>query len=243
MRPVYGTVPSLTVLLLGGLAGFFLVARTGAGDDATVAKSGRGGLLAKTERHRFEVFFYPTGIRVFPQDSAGKSLDATNMSAIAIFYHPSSPNPWFDRSLRAGPVSAGEARASLDEVVDLGAVPASGAKVVFEVTGLGDPADPSTSFTVPVEFVTSQTAAPAATGSASPRYVYAAGSEGVGYYANPGPQSAPPARQAARSAPPPRSSRTSTSSGSRPATVGAGARDYSTGRRSRLSKPWLPSRG
>lgn len=243
MRPALKIVPALSVLILGGLAGLFLVARAGAEDEPAPAKSARGGLLAKTDQHQIEVFFYPTGIRLFPQDSAGKSRDATNLSAIAIFYHPSSPNPWFDRPLRPSSATAGESPSSLEDFIGLGTVPATGAKVVFEVSGLAGADDPPTSFTVPVEFVTGQGGAAADEGSASPRFVYAAGSQGVGYYANPGPQSAPPAAAGARAVSPPRSSASATRSSSRPSTVGPGARDFSTGRRSRLAKPWLPSRG
>ena len=70
-----------------------------------------------------------------------------------------------------------------------------------------------------------------AVGAASPRFVYASGFQGVGYYANPGTVTR------ARQAPAP------TFSSSRPAqSVGPGVRDWSTGRRGRLHKPWLQPR-
>ena len=36
------------------------------------ARSSRGGLLAESGKHRFEVFFYRTGVRVFAQDPTGR---------------------------------------------------------------------------------------------------------------------------------------------------------------------------
>jgi hypothetical protein len=239
MRPAFRAVPTAKILLLGGLAGFLIIAQTGAAENAPPAKSARGGLLAKTERHQFEVFFYPTGIRLFPQDLEGKPLDSTNVTAIAIFYHPNSPDPWFDRPLRPVSVAAGESPSSLEDVIDLVTVPASGARVVFEVSGLADPAEPGAAVSIPVEFVASQVAAPSGESSASPRYVYAAGFQGVGYYANPGPQSPPRAAAATRPVPPPRSSGNSTGGSTRGRSVGPGVRDWSTGRSGRLHKPWM----
>ena len=68
--------------------------------------------------------------------------------------------------------------------------------------------------------------------AAAPRFVYASGFQGVGYYANPGTATA----TQARSAPAPRTS------ASRGTSVGPGVRDWSTGRRGRLHKPWLQPR-
>ena len=60
---------------------------------------------------------------------------------------------------------------------------------------------------------------------AAPRYVYGSGAQGFGYYTTPAPQAAvaAPSRPAAA----PRSS------------VGPGARNWSTGRRSPLHRPWM----
>lgn len=60
---------------------------------------------------------------------------------------------------------------------------------------------------------------------AAPRFVYGAGAQGVGYYRATGPAPVVASRTA------------------RPRTVGLGARDWSTGRRQRLHKPWMHSRG
>lgn len=244
MRPVFKVVPTAGILLLGGLLSLALLPRADAGDEAPPAKSARGGFLGKSEKHQFEVFFYKEGIRIFPQDSDGKGLDATNLSAIATFYHPNSPSPWFDRRLQPASAAAGQPSTSLVRAIGLGSVPAAGVKVVFEISGLTDPAEASASFTVPFALMTAPSPAPVvAAGTTSPRFIYASGYQGVGYYANPGPQSAPPSATGPRPVSPPRytgsTARTQASGSSRPRTVGPGARDWTTGRRSRLPKPWL----
>ncbi|WP_435007889.1 hypothetical protein P12x_005152 [Tundrisphaera lichenicola] len=71
---------------------------------------------------------------------------------------------------------------------------------------------------------------PALAQAASPRFTYASGFQGVGYYANPG------TTTVARSAPAPRTT------AARGSSVGPGTRDWSTGRRGRLHKPWLSPR-
>ncbi len=215
-----------------------------ADDEAVTTKSARGGFLGSPRGINLEVFFYKEGIRVFPQDAEGKGLDARNLSAVATFYHPNSPSPWFDRTLQPATAAAGQPSTSLVRAIGLGTVPASGAKVVFEISGLTHPDETTASFTVPFVVMTPPVAAPVASdGAASPRYIYAAGYQGVGYYANPGPQSAPPSATGPRQALPPTfsgsSSRSSARSSSSPRTVGPGARDWTTGRRSRLPKPWL----
>ena len=68
--------------------------------------------------------------------------------------------------------------------------------------------------------------------AATPRFVYATGFQGSGYYANPGPGAAPNPAATIRTASPPRSA-----GGAR--TVGPGARNWTTGRRSPLHRPWL----
>ncbi|WZO97411.1 hypothetical protein EP7_004443 [Isosphaeraceae bacterium EP7] len=67
--------------------------------------------------------------------------------------------------------------------------------------------------------------ATAAYQGAAPRFVYASGAQGVRYYANPGARAvtqAPPAQRR---------------------TVGPGTRDWTSGRRLGMHKPWLQSRG
>lgn len=237
------------LMKVAALAGFFALAAawsfgrvgTAVAQDPTVTKSARGGLLAKSERNQFEVFFYPTGLRLFLMDSSGHPIEASRLTGTATFYHPNSPKPWFTRPLRGGTASAGEAPASLDLVIGLGTVPPKGAKVKFEVGGLPDSAESLAVVTLPVEFVVTQAAtnptAPPAGAAPDPRYVYGPGYSGFGYYQYPGPQAAP----AAVSSPTvytystPRGRSSGGSSGS--------THDWSTGRDypagGLISKPWL----
>jgi hypothetical protein len=207
------------------------------------ARSARGGVLAKAGGHQFEVFFYPTGLRVFPADSAGKAIDAANLSGTATFYHPNSSAPWFSRPLRAADADA----TSLDLSIHLTTVPPTGARVEFEVAGLPGSAGSPATFVVPVVFVktaaeaaAAQPTAPQAATAAQPTFVYGPGAAGYGYYAFPGPQAAPARTIApttvtapARSTPGNRPSSSSSGGGSRR------YRDWTTGRNLPLARPWL----
>jgi hypothetical protein len=167
------------------------VGPSGAQVGEAPAKSARRGLLATVEGHQFEVFFYPTGVRVFGRTGAGAAVDASTLGATATFYHPNSPKPWFVRPL----VPNGE---SMDLAIGLANAPASGAKVAFAVTGLSSSEGSTATFTVPLEFApqppaqatAAQPTAPAA-GTPGPRYVYGPGYYGFGYYQYPGPQAVP----------------------------------------------------
>ena len=155
--------------------------RAGARRRPTVVKTARGGLLATTPQHQFEVFFYPTGVRVFPRTTAGQPVDTSRATGTATFYHPNSPRPWFSRPLGGTPGQAG----SLDLAIGLGNAPAAGARVTFEVTGLADASESQATFTVPLEFVprpTAQPTAPRGGVATVPRYIYAPGYYGYGYY-------------------------------------------------------------
>ncbi len=235
--------PALKFVVLAGglaLASAWGLGRDGAAgaDEPRTTKSARGGLLVKTEGQQFEVFFYPTGVRLFPQSSIGAALDASGLSATATFYHPNSPRPWFSRPLRA----AGE---SLELPIGLTNAPQSGAKVAFVITGPGGSEGVTSSFTVPLEFVpqtTTRPEAPAAQAASSPRYIYAPGYYGYGYYAYPGPETLP---QRAAGAPTYYSSPPRYGSGSTMRFSGAGHsvgpnhRDWGTGRDSPLARPWM----
>ena len=79
----------------------------------------------------------------------------------------------------------------------------------------------------------------------SPRYVYAPGYYGYGYYAYPGPETLP--RQAAPAptyfgTPPRYSARPATRPSGAGHFVGPNHRDWSTGRNIPLAKPWLSPR-
>lgn len=235
------------VVALAGIFALAIAWSTGllgiadAQEEPTVAKSARGGLLAKNAGHQFEVFFYPTGLRLFPLDSAGRTVATSKLAAIATFYHPNSPKPWFTRPLHGVTASAGEPPASLDLVIGLGTVPPHGARVTFEITGLPDSGESAVVVTVPVEFVAARIATnptpPPSGATPDPRYVYGPGYYGFGYYQYPGPQAAPVDTTAptvySYSTPGRRSS--GGSSGS--------THDWSTGRDlpsgGLISKPWL----
>lgn len=182
------------------------------------ARSARGGALAKAGGHQFEVFFYPTGLRVFATDPAGAPVDTTPLSGTATFYHPNSPDPWFTRPLQ----SAGTVGQSLDLNLDLTSVPRSGARVTIQINGLPSAA----TFSVPVEFVGTKGEAAAT----EPPFAYGPSAGGFGYFP---PAAAQPASTTARTT---NISRSSGSSGG----SATGFRDPSTGRnRMRLAKPWL----
>jgi hypothetical protein len=234
--------PSLKAVALAGigLAGAWWLVQTGGAltqEHAKVEKSTRGGLLATTAHHQFEAFFYPTGVRVFARDHSGAAVDATKLDATVTFYHPNSPKPWFSRPLR-GP---GE---SLDLAIGLENAPRTGAKVTFQVSELPGGDESVATFTVPLEFVphpTSQPAAPSTVATPSPRYVYAPGYYGYGYYAYPGPETVPQPRASAPtyySAPRSFGSPSAHFRGDGDS-VGPGHRDWTTGRDSPLAKPWL----
>jgi hypothetical protein len=121
-------------------------------EGAKPARSARGGALASIGAYRFEVFFYTTGLRVFPEDGNGAPLDAAKLTGTATFYHPNSPEPWFARPLHPS-AAPGRASESLELALDLSTVPPTGARVAFEISGLPSPADPVAKFTLPFEFV------------------------------------------------------------------------------------------
>jgi hypothetical protein len=155
------TVSKFAVLAgLVGLASVSGFVRSGlAADQAepATARSARGGLIAKSGQHRFEVFFFPTGVRVYPQGPAGESVDVSRMAATATFYHPNTPRPWFSRPISAETAAAGRAPTSLEHAVGLTNVPSRGVKVTFEVTGLSGPAGSTAEFTVPFELAPTPT--------------------------------------------------------------------------------------
>lgn len=231
--------PALKIVALAGiaLASAWGVGRIGAQEEAKTTKSARGGLLAKTERYQFEVFFYPTGVRVFPQDNAGVPVDTTRLAGTATFYHPNSPTPWFSRPLRGAATIPGQAPAALDLAIGLSNAPATGAKVTVEVTGLPDSAESKATFTLPLEFAppppTAGPMPPQGGVPTVPRYTYGPGYYGYGYYeyTSPAPQPRPAGRHSYATTP--------GMFGPGGMTVGPYHRDWTTGRSSPLAKPWL----
>jgi len=96
---------------------------------------------------------------------------------------------------------------------------ALGGSVLIARAGAEEGATPAS---MALEVVVAQAQAAA---TASPRFVYTSGAQGVGYYASPAPRTAAP--QARRGS----------------GTVGPGVRNWTTGRRSPLHRPWLNSQG
>jgi hypothetical protein len=226
---------ALRLVALAGVAlfGAWAVGRTDGQQASEPATSARGGALAKTARHRFEVFFYTTGLRVFPVDSVGTAIDASRLTGTATFYHPNSPRAWFERPLHAAPTGAGQPSPSLDVVIDLSKVPPTGARVTFQIEGVPDPAEAKATFTVPFEFVPTigEPSASQASEGATPRYTYGPGYYGYGYYQNAGPQAAPAPDAGARGY---------QTYGAPGGHLGhAPTYDWSVGRDNPLAKPWL----
>lgn len=206
---------------------------TPAQENPAVAKTGRGGLLVKTKQHQFEVFFFPTGVRVFPFTADGAPQDASQLTGTATFYHPNSPQPWFSRPLKP---AAGTPSPSIDLVIGLTNAPATGATVTFEVDGLADSSGSKVAFTVPLEFIRTQAVQPAQANtdvSSVPRYVYMPGYYGYGYYQYSAPGTTV-ARQPGRAA-----YYAARRRGSDQDYVGPQHRDWASGRDSPLAKPWL----
>jgi hypothetical protein len=108
-----------------------------------------GGVEAQTKRYHFEAVFSRAGVKLYVHGADHKTVDVSRVAASATFYHPNSAKPWFTRELRPAATTAGHQPGSLDLGMNLGRVPASGAKVVFQVSGLPDPGEPTATFTVP----------------------------------------------------------------------------------------------
>jgi hypothetical protein len=195
--------PALKTIVLAriALAGTSGASRNGlvvAQEATNPAKSDRGGLLASSSQHQFEVFFDTAGPRFFPQKAEGARRDASKLAGPATFCRPNSPKTWLSRPLHGPTATSGAAATPLDLVIGLGKVLPTGVKVTFEIVGLLDPAELTATSTVPFEFVKVPPEASAAypmppQGGVvlSPRYLHAPGYYGFGY---PGPESAPPSR-------------------------------------------------
>ncbi len=129
MHPTSRNVLLASVTVLAATWGLVRISSVGAQEELKAARSARGGLLAKTARHQFEVFFYPTGVRVLVETASGQPVDASRASGTATFYHPNSPQPWFSRPLNS------TAQAGLEFAIGLGNAPATGGKVTIELSG------------------------------------------------------------------------------------------------------------
>jgi len=140
---------SLTILESALAFGFGLASPSKAQEGHDHAAATRGGAQAQTKRYHFDATFSTTGLKLTVQGLDHKPVDVSGLSVKATFYDPSTTKPWFTRDLRPSPVSQGRAPTSLELVMNLGKVPAKGARVAFQVSGLPDPGEPTAAFTVP----------------------------------------------------------------------------------------------
>jgi hypothetical protein len=230
-------------LVVLGVLGCLIQDGSGIGAAAQeLSRSPRGGALAKGGGYQFEIFVFPTGVRLFPTSATGAAVDVSKLTGTATFYHPNSPDPWFSRPFPAATTSGAT---SLDLPINLATVPPTGARIEFELAGLPGTTEASVTFAVPVEFVRTSEGggtrpnAPQGSTTTEPSYVYGVGASGVGYYSYTGPQTAPTRASTTPTFSAPMPARTSSTSRSGSSST-RGYRDWSTGRDSmRLAKPWL----
>jgi hypothetical protein len=122
-------------------------------DEASESiKSDRGGWMATTKHHRFEVFFYKTGIRVFPHDESKTPVPVATLSGNVSFSLPGDQKPLV-YTLKGKSVPKGREQRSLDLSADLSWVPAGKVKVDFTISGLDDPREEEATFSVPFVLV------------------------------------------------------------------------------------------
>ena len=242
MRGVLKTV-AMGGVVLASLAGPGMTCRGDAPDETKIIKSPRGGILATVEEHRFEVFFYPTGVRVFPLDRAGKPVDASQLSGHATFYHPNDPDtPWFTRPLHAAAPTSSRLATSLDLRVGLVEAPRKGATVHFEIVGLESKNSSTADFTVPLSFAAAPSPKAVVAAGAVARETAAAGESAptraaFASMATPAPAVTPLSYVPAAAFP-----ASDETDGYR--TFGTRHRDWTTGRTNLpLSRPWLYSEG
>ena len=170
------------IVILGGLLtslfGLDRARLAGAEQETKVSHSKRGGILVAAEGHRFEVFFYPTGVRVFPLDAAGNAVDTSRLTASATIYYPgASPERSLSRPLHPEPTDTGAAPSSLVASIGLADAPEKTTTVVFEIIGLSGPTASTATFKVPLEFV-AKAAATDTNISSEPRKIARLGYEG-----------------------------------------------------------------
>jgi hypothetical protein len=117
-----------------------------------VQPTAQGGSLVKTARHQFEVYFYATGLRVFPRTGAGTAVVVSKLSGTVSLALAGVAKPYVYTLQGAAP-SGGREAESIDLGVDLSRVPAAGTTATFKIDGLADPAETGAAFTVPFRLV------------------------------------------------------------------------------------------
>jgi hypothetical protein len=228
-------------VLLTSLFGLGRASLAGAEEETKLSYSSRGGILVATAVHRFEVFFYPTGVRVFPLDAAANTVDTSRLTASATVSYPGAPpERSLSRPLHPEPTLTGAASSSLVASIGLADALEKATMVDFEIMGLpGSTTTSTVAFMVPLEFV----AKPAATGtntSSESRQIASPGSNGnrpdvvSAPRTLPRPAEATPAYAVTRPTPGSSTSQNATTARLR-------QRDWTTGRDNLpLARPWLP---
>jgi hypothetical protein len=148
MRKTWWNTPAILVGVLAFGLGVVTTAQAQEGHDHAGATHG-GGDQRQAKRFHFETAFSKSGLKLAAHGPDHRAIDVSGLDATATFYHPSSENAWFTRKLRPAPAGQGQVSTSLELVMDLSRVPTKGARVVFRVSGLPDPGEPTVSFTVP----------------------------------------------------------------------------------------------
>ena len=171
-----------TIVILGGLLtslfGLDRARLVGAEQETKVSHSRRGGILVAAEGHRFEVFFYPTGVRVFPLDAAGNAVDTSRLTAsVTVSYPGAPPEHSLPRPLHPVPTDTGAAPSSLVASIGLADAPEKATTVVFEIIGLSGTTASTATFRVPLEFV-AKAAATDTNISSEPRKIARLGYDG-----------------------------------------------------------------
>ena len=166
--------------LLTGLAGLDRARLAGAEQETKFSHPKRGGILVAAEGYRFEVFFYPTGVRVFPLDNAGNAVDTSRLTASATFSHSNAPRePWFSRPLHPDPTDTGNEPSSLVRASVSRRFQRRPRRSAFEVIGLSGTTASTATFRVPLEFVAKAAATNTDTNiSSEPRKIARLGYEG-----------------------------------------------------------------
>lgn len=155
----------------------------GAVEPSEATKPDRGGWLVTTPHHHFEVFFYKSGLRIFPTSTWANPVPVSQLAGNVSFLLPDAKTPLV-YELKGGAAVRGREPASIDLATDLTWVPVGKVKVDFTISGLSDPQEDRVTFSVPFVLVPPRRVAqsePAVTPSA-PRYIYRSGYYGVGYY-------------------------------------------------------------
>jgi hypothetical protein len=205
INPVRRTVAFLSLVSALALTGLMTAANrdahaASADQEQGQVKTERGGWQVTTPRHRFEVFFYNTGLRIFPSSDSGTAVTISKLTGSAAFVLPGAPTPLV-YPLKGGQPIRGREPESLDLATDLSWMPVGETKVELTIEGLADPSEPRVSFSVPFEPVklrvprqsaeTAVTPSPTTPAPSAPRYVYQAGYYGYGYYPATSPATTP----------------------------------------------------